>query len=112
MCYGGRMVYRPLKRSPDAHPIGKVVESILRRYRPQAGEAFSQIWDVWEKAVGHGIAAQARPAAFRNGVLVVHASNSVWLQQLQFLRPEIIAKLNDHCGRDVVRELKLKIGVL
>lgn len=104
------MVYRPRKPPPDAVPIGTIIESLLRRCRPGTGEAFNQVWAVWEKAVGSAIASQARPAAFKNGILVVHATNSVWLQQLQFMRREIISKINDHCDQPLVRELKLKIS--
>ena len=104
------MIYRRRKTRSAASPIGPVLDRLLHQIRPGAGEAFNRIWDVWEEAVGPAVAAHARPAAFKNGVLVVHATNSVWLQQLQFLRHNICGKLNDHCGRTLVTEIKLKIG--
>jgi predicted nucleic acid-binding Zn ribbon protein len=104
------MVYRPYKPPPDAIPIGTVIDSLLRKCRPGTGDAFNQVWELWDDVVGHAIADQARPSAFNGGILIIQVTNSVWLQQLQFLRQEILTKLNDRCGSLVVRELKFKIG--
>jgi hypothetical protein len=106
------MIYRPRKRRPDAYAIGTIIDSVLGKCRPGTGEAFARIWEIWDEVVGSAIAAQARPAAFKNGELLVHATNSVWLQQLQFLRQEILRKLNARCGDPFIRELKFKIGSL
>ena len=59
------MVYRPRKPAPDAYPIGAVIGSLLRRCRPGSGEAFDQVWAVWEQAVGSAIAAVNEGAVFR-----------------------------------------------
>ena len=106
------MIYRPRKRRPDAYPIGTIIDSVLGKYRPGTSEAFIRIWKLWDEVVGSAIAAQARPAAFKNGELLVYTTHSVWLQQLQFLRQDILRKLNARCGDPLVRELKFKIGTL
>jgi hypothetical protein len=71
-----------------------------------------KIWDVWEIAVGDRIAENARPAAFKGDLLLVHVNSSVWIQQLGFLKTGIIAKLNGILGEGTVREIRFKIGPL
>ncbi|MDD2557253.1 MAG: DUF721 domain-containing protein [Desulfuromonas sp.] len=53
-----------------------------------------QVWTIWDKVVGAQIAAHARPASIRNNVLEVRVDHAVWMQQLQLLKPQILAKLN------------------
>ena len=62
--------------------------------------------------VGDVIAQNARPAAFKGKILLVHVSSSTWVHQLQFLKQEMIAKLNDTFGKELISDLKFKIGPL
>jgi hypothetical protein len=39
-------------------------------------------------------------------------TNSTWIHQLQFLKKEMIAKLNDALGNAPIADLKFKIGPL
>ncbi len=80
---------------------GKPLEKRLREGR---------IWQVWDRAVGAQIAAKARPANFRDGVLTVMVSNAPWMQQLNFLKKGIIGKINAALGEEMVREIFLKAG--
>lgn len=54
-----------------------------------------QAWLIWDKVVGEQIANRARPLRFRQGVLEVQVDHPVWMQQLQMLKPQILAKLNN-----------------
>ncbi len=80
---------------------GKPLEKRLRE---------GKIWQVWDSAVGGQIAAKARPANFRDGVLTVMVSNAPWMQQLSFLKKGIIEKINSAMGEELVREIYLKAG--
>jgi len=70
------------------------------------------IWQVWQTAVGPQIAARARPAAIRNGVLTVVVESAPWLQQLNFLKSEILSKLNAALGEQLVKDIFLKAGTI
>ena len=69
-----------------------------------------KIWQVWDDAVGKQIAERARPASLRDGVLTVTVSSSPWMQQLSFLKKELISQLNNAIGREMVRDIFLKSG--
>ncbi|MBJ6727039.1 DUF721 domain-containing protein [Geomesophilobacter sediminis] len=69
-----------------------------------------QIWVVWEDAVGPGIAAHAHPVSFRDGTLTLAVESAPWMQQLTYLKREIIAKVNEALREPMVRDLYLKAG--
>ena len=68
------------------------------------------IWLIWEDAVGSRIASHAQPVAFRDGVLTVAVDSSPWLQQLNFLKRDLIAKVNEKIGSEMVQSINLKAG--
>jgi len=68
------------------------------------------IWRVWDRSVGEQIASKARPAAFREGVLTVVVSSAPWMQQLGFLKRQLIEAVNRNLGEELVRDIYLKAG--
>ena len=70
----------------------------------------SAIWRIWDQAVGEPIASKARPAAFREGVLTVAVSSAPWMQQLGFLKQQMIEAVNRALGEDLVTDIYLKAG--
>ena len=93
-------------------PIGSVIGKLMRQYRPANDRQLLEVWDVWEQAVGTAIAANARPAAFKGDTLLIHVVSSTWLHHMRFLEKELIEKINVAMGHQVVRSVKLKVGVL
>jgi predicted nucleic acid-binding Zn ribbon protein len=91
-------------------PIGSVLDKVLLQCRPKTNQALVQIWDLWEDAVGASIAANARPAAFKGDMLLVHVSNSSWLHHLRFLEKELIDRMNQALGGKFIHSVKFKIG--
>ena len=92
--------------------LGSVIKNVLKNYRNESDEELTQIWSLWEKVVGPVIAENAQPAAFKGNILILHVSSSTWIQQLRFLKKDMIAKINDAFGKEMVSEIKFKIGSL
>ncbi len=69
-----------------------------------------RIWDLWEGVVGKEISENAKPAAFKGELLLVHVISSTWMHHLHFRKQDIIDKLNIALGKILVKELKFKIG--
>lgn len=65
---------------------------------------------LWPKAVGSKIAAQTRPDSLRNGTLFVKTVSSVWVQQLHFMREEILNKINQLLTKPVINEIRFVVG--
>jgi hypothetical protein len=68
--------------------------------------------NIWQKAVGSQIASQSRPENLRKDILFVKVSTSVWMQQLYFLKGELIEKVNALMGKTRLRDIRFSIGQL
>lgn len=64
----------------------------------------------WHEIVGEPIAAHTWPVQIRFKKLYLIVRNSVWLQQLTFLKPTLLAKLNEEAGTEFVSEIVLRVG--
>jgi hypothetical protein len=100
------------KQKAKFEHIGSIIADVLKTYRRESDAELVKVWQVWDEIVGDVIAANARPAAFKGKILLVHVSSSTWIHELQFLKKEMIAKLNDTLGKASIHDLKFKIGPL
>jgi len=64
----------------------------------------------WPGIIGEPIASQTWPAHIRFKKLYLTVQNSVWLQQLTFLKPTLLAKLHDAVGMAMVEDIVLRVG--
>jgi hypothetical protein len=48
----------------------------------------------WSEVVGREIASRSLPAYFRRDVLWVYVHDSIWMQQMQLGKPELLDKIN------------------
>jgi len=62
---------------------------------------------VWDEAVGPSLARYARPLRVHKGCLEVAVPSAVWRSQLSFMQREIVARINELVGSEVIKELKL-----
>ncbi len=69
-----------------------------------------KIWLVWENSVGEQIAARARPTGFRDGTLTITVDSAPWMQQLIYLKNDILSKLNTNLQEELVKDIFLKAG--
>ena len=100
------------KKTGSIESLGSVINKLLKSGIRQQDAPLLQVWDLWERAVGEIIAENARPAAFKGNILLVHVNSSPWLHQLRFLKKDIITRINRELGQDLVDEIKFKIGPL
>ena len=98
------------RKSKKVVHIRQVLGGVLKACRSDMDVEMIDVWRVWESAVGDVIAGNTRPAAFKGKLLLVYASSSAWIHQLQFLKADLIGKLNAELGRELVSDIKFKIG--
>lgn len=90
--------------------ISDILSQALSKYRPPQETEITQIWEVWDLAIGTSIAQNAKPDTFKNGQLQVIVSSSVWIHQLKFLEKEMIANLNARLNTPLITHIGFKIG--
>jgi predicted nucleic acid-binding Zn ribbon protein len=98
------------KRNEKFVHIGSIIDDVLKTYRREPDNELMQVWQVWDRIVGDVVSKNAKPAAVKGRILLVYVSSSTWVHQLQFLKEEIIVKLNGGLGKPLVDDLKFKIG--
>jgi hypothetical protein len=69
----------------------------------------ARIFESWKEMVGEQVAARCEPASLGQGVLKVWAASAPWANELKYLAPEVIRRVNAGVGREVVRELKVAL---
>lgn len=77
-------------------------------------EALSQndLFRLWNLVVDERLGRNTRPAKFKNRTLEVVVTSSSWANQLSLLKKEIVEKLNSIIGKDIVKEVKFRVGKL
>ncbi|MDP2968256.1 MAG: DUF721 domain-containing protein, partial [Deltaproteobacteria bacterium] len=48
--------------------------------------------------------------AIRNHILFIDVSHSTWMQQLQFLKPTLLGKINGFLGESLIEDIRFKVG--
>jgi hypothetical protein len=102
------MAKRP--RQPRPVPVREVVGDILSPGDRDGLELRQQIRRVWETVVPAELADQARLVDLRRRELWVEVSASPWAQELQFLKPKILAALDRALGPGKVKDLRVRVG--
>ena len=91
-------------------PLGTILQQAIQASRIDVDLDAYRLWQHWKDVVGPAIAENTRPEVIKRKLLVVHVSSAPWMQQLQFLKPELIEKLNETIGKEVVGDIRFKIG--
>jgi predicted nucleic acid-binding Zn ribbon protein len=100
------------KKQKELIPLSTVLPNLLKSIRTGSDAQLVEVWELWDGLVGEAIAKNTRPAAFKGKLLLVEVSSSTWMHQLQFLKADIVEKINDAFGKEMVEEIKFKIGTV
>ena len=73
----------------------------MRRYR---------LWQHWDSIVGPEIAEAAQPARWRGGILIVQVAHSAWLQELSFLKPQLVERISARLPDVKMKDIRFEIG--
>ena len=100
----------PRPRLRRAAGIGGVLQGLLQQKGMSARLREYRAWQLWNEVVGPQIAAHAQPCGIRDGILEIKVDQPVWMQQLQLLKPKLLARLNERLGDALFRDLFLRRG--
>lgn len=101
------------KKAPDdfVH-IGNILGDALNKFRTDSDLELVSIFSIWKKVFGEVIANNSKPAGFKGKILIVYVDSPVWIQELQYYKKNMITKINDALGKELVCDIKFKIGVV
>lgn len=101
---------RKRSRQPKPEMLGEILRKILKKKNIPSAGTDQRLLDLWRRAVGPQIAAQTLPDNIKRGTLFVRVSSPVWMHQLQFLKEEILARINELSENEGIKGLFFSIG--
>lgn len=96
---------RPDPRDPQR--LNTVLEKMLVNLGWDRGLSAGRVLAEWDDIVGPAIAQHCHIESFEEGVLVVSTDSSAWAAQLRMLGPQIITRIHERVGAQVVSEIKV-----
>ena len=90
--------------------VGQVLEGLIRPGDWHTLELRQQVRVAWEQTVPGRFREQTRLVDLKRHELWVEAESSALVQELQFLKPKIIATLEKFLGHGVIREVRFRVG--
>jgi predicted nucleic acid-binding Zn ribbon protein len=98
------------KRQPQLISVGEILFAAMKRKGMGARIEGHRLCKLWPQAVGDQIASKTQPDCFKNGILFVRTVSSVWVQQLHFMKDEIMDKLNALSERPLIKDIRFHVG--
>lgn len=89
-------------------PLSLALDGLTASLAPATTLARAQ--QAWRQAVGAVIAEAGRPTAERDGVLTVICTDAVWAAELDLMGPELVERLNETLGGELIRRLRCRTG--
>lgn len=92
----------------DPQPLGKLASRIAKDRGWTENLTGGQVFAKWGALVGEEVAEHTKPVALKDGELTVQAESTAWATQLRLLQRQILKRIADGVGRDVVKRIKVQ----
>jgi hypothetical protein len=90
--------------------IRSILEKTLKNLEIDVPLKTYSILGAWNEIVGESVGVQTQPRSIRNRILFIDVSHSTWMQQLQFLKPTLLEKINSFLGEPLIQDIRFKLG--
>lgn len=90
--------------------FGTILSTVAKQLGLETRLVELRVQQQWPTLVGEPIASHTWPTQIRFHKLYLLVENSVWLQQLTFLKPALLARLNAETGSEFLTDIVLRVG--
>ncbi|HEY8210485.1 MAG TPA: DUF721 domain-containing protein [Myxococcaceae bacterium] len=94
----------------DLQSLRSLLPGVLGKVARESGRA-RHLQPLWREAVGETIARSSRPVSLEGRTLVVSVPTAEWARELERQAPEIVARLQQRLGQDVVTSLRATVSL-
>ncbi|MDI6840817.1 MAG: DUF721 domain-containing protein [bacterium] len=91
-------------RNPEK--VSSILPNVLERLGLKKGIEQHKALIIWDQVVGKCIASHTKPGWVIGGILWVIVDDSVWQQELEFLKHQIVDKINKYIEGAKIRGIK------
>lgn len=99
-----------MRPSGSLDPFGTILSGLAKRLGLQSHLFELRLQQHWRDIIGEPVGSHTWPAQVRFKKLYLIVRNSVWLQQLIFLKPTLLAKLHERAGSEVLTDITFRVG--
>jgi hypothetical protein len=99
-----------MSRSGSLDPCSAILSRLAKRLGLETKLLEFRLQRQWYDIVGESLASHTWPAQIRFKKLYLIVPNSVWLQQLTFLKPTLLAHIKRACGEEFIQDIVLRVG--
>lgn len=103
---GGYSGAGPSARDPQ--PLAGLLGRVIAERGWATPLAVSSVIARWDELVGERLASKTKPLSFEEGVLLISCESSNWAVHLGQMKQQIIQRLNQELGQQVVLDLKIQ----
>lgn len=89
-------------------PFGAAIDGLLAARGWQEPARAAAVLSRWDHLVGSEVAARCHPVGLCDGELVVAAESTAWATQLRLLSRQLLARLRQELGPDLVTRLVIR----
>jgi predicted nucleic acid-binding Zn ribbon protein len=89
-------------------PLALALDGLTEALAPAT--TLARVQQAWEQVVGPVIAGAGLPTAEHDGVLTITCADSVWSSELDLMGSELVARLNDALGTELIVRLRCRTG--
>ncbi len=82
------------------------IDLMLKKFGIDNAVAQNNALIIWNEAVGDVVAKNTQPEKVEHGILTVKVSSPTWRQELFLQKMEIIKKVNNKIGRNVIKDIR------
>jgi hypothetical protein len=90
--------------------FGAILSGLAKRLGLETRLVELRIQQRWPEIVGEPMGSHTWPAQIRFKKLYLLVENSVWLQQLTFLKPSLIARINEEARMELITDIAFRVG--
>jgi predicted nucleic acid-binding Zn ribbon protein len=83
-----------MPKTPSFTSASQVLKSLIAQYGLEGPLAEHRLREHWSEVVGNQIAGHAQPDKIRFRKLYLSVDSPAWMQELAFLRPTLLEKVN------------------
>jgi len=107
-----RLVPMPSKISKPPTKITEALQPLLDRIDTEGQFGIVRLTKVWPEIVGETIARRTQVSSLKFHTAVVKVSGAMWIQELNLMKAQILARVREKIGADIVRDLRFVQGRL
>lgn len=89
--------------------ISRVLSLILKKKGLAKGMEEYNALSQWHRIVGEQISRHTNPVLIKKGRAIIEVDDSVWINELSFLKNKIIEKFNTSIGKTIIKDISFRL---